>query len=267
MKLIVKIYLVLITSSAFAQNVDVVEKLKHKLYLEDSNSIFSNNWNNDKLFVYRDSTSNIDNDTTVIKLVDEIHGFAVPHEGKVSSKFGLRGYRMHSGTDIQAHTGDSIFAAFDGIVRYTGIYQGYGRIVAIRHFNGMETYYAHLSAIKCEKNDTVKAGNLIGFAGQSGRATGPHLHFETRFRNKAIDPEILFDFSKKELVSEYLVLMPTKSEHIIKENPNPEFYRIKSGDTLYSIARRNQTSVRQLCVWNNLTEKSILKIGNTIRIR
>jgi len=137
-------------------------------------------------------------DTIVLSLVDSIHGYSLPCEGMVRSKFHYRGNHAHNGVDISLRVGEDIYAAFDGIVRvtkrtrYSG---GYGNLIIIRHFNGLETYYGHLSRCLVQVGDTVDAGGLIGYGGSTGRSTGPHLHFETRYLGKAFDPERIFDFS------------------------------------------------------------------------
>jgi len=106
--------------------------------------------------------------------------FCMPFEGLMTSKFGYRRSRFHKGVDIDLHTGDPVKCAFDGKVRYAGKANGYGNLVVIRHFNGLETYYGHLDKINVMSNDEIKAGDVLGLGGNTGKSTGSHLHFEVR---------------------------------------------------------------------------------------
>jgi murein DD-endopeptidase MepM/ murein hydrolase activator NlpD len=113
----------------------------------------------------------------------------------LTSHFGWRYRRWHKGTDLDLETGDKVYAAFDGIVRIAGVHSGYGRTVILRHYNGLETLYGHLSKINFEANTLVKAGDEIGRGGNTGRSSGSHLHFETRFEGNQFDPENIYNFS------------------------------------------------------------------------
>ena len=115
----------------------------------------------------------------------------------INSHFGYRKQfgRMHKGTDLKASVGDTVYAAFNGKVRITKFERnGYGFYVVVRHDNGLETIYGHLSKFLVKENQYVKAGTPIALSGNTGRSTGPHLHFETRFMGVAINPEKIFDF-------------------------------------------------------------------------
>lgn len=127
----------------------------------------------------------------------DLRGFSVPikKSNQVTSRFGKRVMNYHKGIDIGARFGDTIYSAFDGKVRVaTYNPRGYGNFVVIRHYNGLETLYAHMSRITVKTNDYVKSGQPIGLAGSTGRSTGVHLHFETRFCGQAIDPEEMISF-------------------------------------------------------------------------
>ena len=139
-------------------------------------------------------------DSICLTLTDTNHcSFQMPNLGRVNSTFGWRGRRVHSGIDIQLHWGDTVNAAFDGVVRVSKYGRGYGNYIIIRHENGLETLYAHLQKRFVAKNDTVHAGSLIGLGGSTGRSTGAHLHFETRFLGRPIDPELFIDFQQNRL--------------------------------------------------------------------
>ena len=118
---------------------------------------------------------------------------------KVISPFGQRGGRMHTGADLKTKDKDKIYAAFAGEVVYSDKLSGYGNLIRIRHSNGLETYYAHNSKNLVKKGQHVKAGQVIALVGQTGRATTPHLHFETRVNGKPQNPDKYFDLSNGKL--------------------------------------------------------------------
>ena len=124
-----------------------------------------------------------------------LKNFCMPTTNRVlTSNFGARWGRQHKGLDIKVYIGDTIRAAFDGkvrVVRYEG--RGYGKYVVIRHDNGLETYYSHNSKNLVKVGDLVKAGQIIALTGQTGRASTPHLHFETRIGGQAVNPNRFFD--------------------------------------------------------------------------
>lgn len=132
-------------------------------------------------------------------------GFSIPVEGIMTSAFGWRWGRNHAGVDISLHTGDTVVSAFDGVVRMSRWYYGYGNCVVIRHHNGLETLYGHLSARYVKPGDLVNAGQVLGLGGSTGHSTGPHLHFETRFMGKAFNPQFLIDFKQDSLLKDTLV--------------------------------------------------------------
>jgi murein DD-endopeptidase MepM/ murein hydrolase activator NlpD len=206
-----------------------------------------------------------------------------PYRGQVTSKFGYRRNRYHYGTDVNLNDGDTVVAAFDGYVRYTDYYGGYGNVIVIRHFNGLETLYAHLSKIETEVGKFVFAGDLIGLGGRTGRSYGAHLHFETRFRGIAINPQDLIDFENYRLKSDTLILYQKNFATVNSSSPrittgggsgsgasgsaDVQYHTVKSGDTLTAIAVRYKTTVDNLCRLNNIKRTSILRLGQKIRVR
>ena len=120
--------------------------------------------------------------------------FAMPIYGRTNSPFGWRHGRPHTGIDLQLRTGDSVYAAFDGVVRMSKYYNGYGNCVVVRHYNGLETLYAHLSKLDVKPGNLVNAGQLLGLGGSTGHSTGPHLHFEIRFLGRPLNPASVIDF-------------------------------------------------------------------------
>lgn len=189
---------------------------------------------------------------------------AIPLMGKVTSKYGWRWNRMHKGIDVDLVTGDPVKVAFDGKVsktRYEA--RGYGYYVVVRHPNGLETIYAHLSKITVKPNQIVKAGDIIGKGGNTGKSTGSHLHFEVRFLGSTINPSELFDFESGIAANnfyEYRRPDPRKAGEIL-------VHRIQSGDNLSKISNRYGISIAALCKLNNISSKKVLRIGEVLRVR
>ena len=198
----------------------------------------------------------------------DLTGFCMPTEHtRITSKFGPRWRRMHNGLDIKVYTGDTIVAAFDGRVRIVNYERrGYGKYVVIRHENGLETIYGHLSKQLVEENQHVAAGEVIGLGGNTGRSTGSHLHFETRFLGVAINPELLFDFPNQDIACDsYTFKRRATPNRKAVASTGAAYYKVKSGDTLGRIAIRQGVTVAQLCKWNNISRNSILRPGQVLR--
>lgn len=209
-------------------------------------------------------------DTVKLVLYDSAIGrnWHVPvKETFLTDDFGPRRYRWHYGVDLELDTGDSVFAVFDGIVRICKYdYGGYGNYVLIRHFNGLETIYGHLKKQLVQVGELVKAGDLIGWGGSTGRSTGPHLHFEVRYQGYAFDPEILFEFKENNLMWREFNLMPSHFTYI-KKVRKVYFHRIRRGDTLSEIAHRYNVSIRQILRLNRISMRTTLRAGKRLRIR
>jgi LysM repeat protein len=223
----------------------------------------------------------------LLNLVEEDCDYVHPFEGPITSGFGWRWNRMHKGTDIDLDIGDPVVAAFDGVVRIAKYnYGGFGNYVLIRHYNGLETLYAHLSESVVERNQTVRAGQIIGFGGSTGRSTGPHLHFETRFLGQPIDPSKIIDFKNYKLLSDQIYLNHTwfspsitaaleSSDDEVVAKPRPPkppaakkvYHKIKSGDTLYGLSKKYGVSVNDICRLNKISRNTTLRIGVTLRVK
>lgn len=192
---------------------------------------------------------------------------------KVTDIFGYRPNRrrVHQGLDIKVQTGDTIYAAFDGKVRITSYQRrGYGHYVVIRHNNGIETLYAHLSKKLVEANDNVKAGDPIGLGGNTGRSSGSHLHFETILMGKSLDPALMFDFKNQKMTGESYLYRRPGSKYI--ENgqvkiagPEKKYHKVRSGDTIERIARKYGVSQRRIFELNGLKSNSIIRPGQQLR--
>ena len=202
-------------------------------------------------------------------LLIDLTGFCMPTENtKVNDIFGYRPRRrrVHYGLDVKVERGDTIRSAFDGKVRYVSYQRrGYGHYVVIRHPNGLETLYAHLNAKLVAENEVVKAGDPIGLGGNTGRSTGPHLHFETRLLGKALNPALFFDFPNQDVTGDtYLYVKPKKK---VYDPSDPEtYYKVRSGDSLSRIAARKGVSVKQLCKLNGISTQTTLRVGQVLRL-
>ena len=174
----------------------------------DTTNLFERCWYNNRIFAYMKEGKKSFHDSTIITLLDEDSSWCFPVNQRIVSKFGYRGANhFHKGLDIHLKVGQAVKALFKGKVRYAQFNKGgYGNLVIIRHNNGTETYYAHLSKLNVSPNDIVNAGDIIGLGGNTGSSSGPHLHFELRVEDEPINPEFLFNLNDQSLVVNKLVL-------------------------------------------------------------
>lgn len=255
---------------------------------QSEKDVFENNWDTTVSNPYKLEQANLPYSWS-IWLVDSLDQYKCPFQGEIHprGKFGPRRGRRHQGVDIPLKTGDPIYAAFTGKVRMSKYLGGYGNVVVIRHENGIETFHGHLSKRMVAEGDWVNAGDVIGLGGSTGRSTGPHLHFETRYQGFAFDPQWLIDFKTGDLRHRLFVLKKKyfspysnyeqdfedewKNEEDDKreeaERAAMRWHTIKSGDTLGRIAINNGTTVSAICKLNGITPKTVLKIGRRIRVR
>lgn len=218
--------------------------------------------------------------------------FCMPTTSRIiTSNFGSRWGRMHKGLDIKVYIGDTIRAAFDGkvrIVRYEA--NGYGNYVVIRHHNGLETIYGHMSKHLVGENETVHAGDPIGLGGNTGRSTGSHLHFETRLCGVALNPALMFDFKNQDVTGDYYFfrkdtynkeslaanrvrgkestdMVSADNENIGNnvEGGNVRYHKVSRGETLASIARKRGTTIEHICKLNHITKTMRVKPGQILR--
>lgn len=229
----------------------------------------------------------------------DLRHFTMPTTSRViTSNFGSRWGRQHKGLDIKVYIGDTIRAAFSGkvrIVRYEA--GGYGKYIVIRHNNGLETIYGHLSKQLVEENQEVRSGEVIGLGGNTGRSTGSHLHFETRLCGVALNPALMFDFRAQDVTGDYYAFnketydnestnatrlrgkqdsstyASTKSSDDYATNKRTtsgptdqiSYHKVKKGETLDRIAKKRGVTVEKICKLNHITKTMRLRPGQILR--
>lgn len=251
--------------------------------LEPELDIYTEGWNSKSVNPFKEQ------DVPDTKVID-VTGYVMPHNGIITSPYGYRKRfgRMHKGVDIGIHSNDTIYAAFDGKVRLTAYEgRGYGNYIIIRHPNGLETVYGHLNKHLVRPDDVVRAGDPIGLGGSTGRSTGPHLHFETRFMGYAINPMAIFDFANhtthtdeytfsKKTYTQPRNFAPKKNQRELAKSDantyksgNQEIatYTVKKGDTINKIARAYGMSATSLKKLNNLGEHDMIKVGQELKLK
>lgn len=249
--------------------------------LEPEPDIYTEGWNSKRVNPFKES------EVPDSKVID-VTGYCIPVPGQVTSNYGYRAKfgRMHKGIDLQIRSNDTIYAAFDGKVRLTNYEaRGYGNYVILRHPNGLETVYGHLNRFLVRPDQVVKAGQPIALGGSTGRSTGPHLHFETRYMGYAINPNAIFDFQNKTTHTDTYTFSKstyTQPRHYApskamarseKENPYKNASKVKStyvvkkGDTLSSIARAYGMSATTLRKINDMTNADVIRAGQVLKLK
>lgn len=240
-----------------------------------ADELYEGAWNNDFLKVY----SKVD---VPASFKIDVSSFVMPVTGTVTSPYGPRRRRFHYGIDLKLQIGDTVYAAFDGKVRVCSYERrGYGNYLVIRHPNGLETVYGHLSESLVHINENVQAGQPIALGGNTGRSTGSHLHFEFRFLGQAIDPSDIIDFTYFCTYDDSYVFNKSRSGNAyfnidfytkfksLKSNfafkAKAKYYKVRRGDTLSTIAQRYGTSVNNICRLNGIKATTTLKIGRSLR--
>lgn len=255
--------------------IDLIEDIEPEL------DIYTEGWNSRHVNPFKDS--DVPNSAVI-----NVTNYCIPHKGRITSNYGYRAKfgRMHKGVDIGIKMNDTIYAAFDGKVRLTNYEaKGYGNYVIIRHPNGLETVYGHLTRPLVKADQTVRAGQPIALGGNTGRSTGPHLHFETRFMGYAINPSAIFDFENKTTHTDtYTFSKQTytkarnyapsrelakseKTNPYTKQSTDVATYTVKKGDTLTSIAKAYGMSTTSLRRINNLTSSDVIKAGQVLHLK
>ncbi len=227
----------------------------------------------------------------------DLRHFAMPTPSRIiTSNYGTRWGRKHLGLDIKVYIGDTIRAAFSGKVRIVKYERGgYGKYIVIRHPNGLETIYGHLSKQLVTENQNVKAGEVIGLGGSTGRSSGSHLHFETRLCGVALNPAIFFNFREQDITCDTYMFRrntytedgeeatrlrgkykdsytraevtgrDTEPESISSANSEKMYHKVAKGETLSSIANKRGTTIENLCKLNHLRKTTRLRPGQMLR--
>lgn len=251
-----------------------------------SNDLYST-WDTTVIHPYSFAES-FKQDSALIRLTEATDcGFVVPCKGNVTSEFGWRKRRPHYGTDIDLETGDTVVAAFDGMVRIAKLNRSYGNVVIIRHNNGLETVYAHLSKILVEPGQKIEAGQILGLGGNTGHSYGSHLHFEMRYLGQAIDTEDFIDYASRSLKKNDCLITKADVENKYdlralhnrhKRDLNyarvsgngkvkgGKIYKVRQGDTLGRIAARNHTTIKAICKKNGIKQTKVLRPGMKLKI-
>ena len=257
--------------------------------IEPDSTAFTRYWSTEKISPYRDSVKLSSIPSAVpITLVDSLRSYRYPIKGRITSRYGLRRKVNHNGIDIALKVGDTICSTFNGVVRFSKATEtGYGTLVIVRHDNGIETYHGHLSKRLVEAGDRVVAGQPIALGGNSGRSTGPHLHFECRYMGQSFDPERLIDFRTGDLRRDHLLLKRSyfsiyskyeqdwNGEKVLADADKKEnelsaerrYYKVRPGDYLGLIAKRNYTTVSAICRLNGIRADAVLQVGKVLRVK
>ena len=275
-----------------ARKVDTLalQKLINTENLESPAADLYDEWNN----VYAHKAKNVPDSFRI-----SLRNFCMPTVSRVvTSNFGSRWGRQHKGIDIKVYIGDTIRAAFSGKVRMVKYNPGgYGKYIVIRHPNGLETIYGHLSKQLVSEDQEVRAGDVIGLGGNTGRSTGSHLHFETRLCGLALNPALMFDFRNQDVVGDYYVYnsrthdresiaanelrgkignggytreqvvgegyaSAAKTEVVSQEKL---YHKVAKGETLSVISKKRGVSIDQICKLNHIRKNIKIKPGMILR--
>ncbi len=259
-----------VTIKQIKQRLDSISAFRPSIATENEDDLYpalglyNNNWNTSTVNPYK-------NNNLPESFVIDVSAWNMPCMGAVTSNFGYRSsmHRYHYGTDLKVYVGEPIHAAFDGKVRIVASQPGgYGNVIVIRHKNGLETVYGHLSRQIVKVGQYVKGGEVIGLGGNTGHSTGPHLHFETRFLGIAINPAEIFDFQNKVTHMDTYVFYADagkrkRGEALTKES-GIAYHKVQLGDTLYSIAQKFGTTVDVLRQLNKI-DNGVIRLGQIIR--
>lgn len=259
-----------------------------------NDDVFTTNWVTDVINPYTDIELHSLPLRSTLVLDDGVSRWTCPYKTKVFSRFGYRHGRRHQGVDLPYPKGTPVKAAMDGKVRASMYASGYGNLVIIRHENGMETFYGHLSERKVKAGDWVYSGDIIGLGGSTGRSSGPHLHFETRVKGFAFDPEWIADYESGELRANVFVLKRTylnpssryvpesldeeedvyvaeqkileEEQRIAAEQAAMKWHSVRSGETVSAIARKYGKTIADIKRLNPKLNVDRIAVGQKIRV-
>lgn len=240
-----------------------IDMKETKDVVPDSNSkekeLVDETWNSPYVNPYKETSD-------ISKVLEfEEYCFPLDHLRK-SSSFGMRALfqRMHKGIDFAIPLGTPVYVSSNGKVRITGYEKsGYGKYIVVRHPNGIETVYAHLSKIIVSRNENVRVGQVIAFSGNTGRSTGPHLHYEMRYRGIAFDPENMISISKREITS-FLFTSAVSKRRVQKVHY--KIVRAHVEGNCKQVADNLDVPVEFFCEINGFDTDARIKKGQLVRI-
>lgn len=266
------------------RDLSLIDKIQEERVLDadeiPADDLYGGVWSNRYVGVY----GGVENVPDTFRV--DLSNFVIPTYGHITSNYGPRRRRMHYGIDLKVQVGDTIYAAFDGKIRVCQYERrGYGYYVVMRHTNGLETVYGHLSKFLVKEDQVIRAGEAIALGGNTGRSTGSHLHFETRFLGKPFNPKEIIDFDNKTchrdsyritpksflsngskestLAASKKIKTPGTNKYVAG---NVKYHRVGKGETLYSIAKKYGTTVGKLTALNNMRSNGTLKVGKSLRL-
>lgn len=228
------------------------------------------------------------NPLRIILVQSNNNPFLFPCMGELKTAYGEMKGIFHPGVDLTLKSGAPVKTCFDGVVRMAKIYGDYGRVVVVRHYNGLETVYAHLSRIMVKPGQILRAGDVLGVSGKSGKSGEEILHFETRFMNESFNPDLFIDFDEMDLKDNTLILNEGDLEKKVVEkqekpktipmtgNKQPvdevdsavQYHIVKAGETMYRISVQYKVPLNRLLQMNNMTENNAtISVGQKIRVR
>ncbi|MDQ3046679.1 MAG: M23 family metallopeptidase [Bacteroidota bacterium] len=221
-------------------------------------------WEINNLFPEKDMLK-LKGDTSVtLKLEGDLMGdYFHPFNGPVTSGFGWRDSTQHNGIDIDLNKGDKVSASFDGMVRVAKRVGGFGNVVIVRHYNGLETVYAHLSKIKVKPGQVIVAGQIIGLGGNTGHSTGSHLHYEIRFKGVPLNPKYLISFNEQKLLCSDVIIRKTKWGLAVYPKDS-KTYIVEKGDTIFEIAKHFGVTTSSIKEMNGFSGRVKLKAGQIL---
>jgi murein DD-endopeptidase MepM/ murein hydrolase activator NlpD len=239
-----------------------------------SNLIYLDHWNILQLFPYPESLWEKDT-VQFLPLIDPTSGRNYHHPvslqtikkygGNLESPFGWRDGKNHNGIDVALDQWDTIHATFAGRVRFARNYEGYGKVVVIRHYNGLESLYAHLAQIKVKAGQIIPQGHVLGLGGNTGNSTGSHLHFELRYKGFPLNPANIIDFRSKSLLADTLMVRKMRNTFVCLP-VGVKYHTVERNDYPHRIAQRYGISLKELYEMNQITHHTRLKIGQKLRV-
>jgi len=236
---------------------DTTESAEDSVYID--NNSYKLHWNTTSLYAGWKSSEKAKVNSEVI-YIDTLTRFTMPVPGKKTSEYS----RLHTGWDLNLKEGEPVKSAFEGRVRFAGMNNGgYGNIVIVRHASGIETWYAHLSATSVVPGQRVKCGETIGLGGSTGRSTGPHLHWEMRYKDVPLDLAKIIDYSSKTISKRKIKVKDLTGDGMLSLT----HHKIADGDTMESIAKKHNSSPERLTRLNGLAADYVLTPGKYIRVR